>query len=947
MKLLLANRRGQFTIIAAILVAIVLVGAVVSTYSAIRYSSLEEQPQVLSSIDEVNLALKQILGFTVGYYGSVLQVTGNTTYARQLATNYLQSGLINIGDVRPEWAPSFDITTLDLRADWYSNQSYSYGNLSITYDLPGIGISGITYSVSSRLDVQIQPSVGNQACLNITKDGSEPLVDIPLENMEFYRYVGADLTWEQVSPSSAPIVYANGTYLIDLPSEVMPDSYMIKVEDSRGIMVLSSSFTSYTGTLIRNSTYTGPDFVDVLSDVDSSPDKGIHSNFAAQQQAPDFAYDNLVEANIGGGLTNFTLVDAQSFEESFPPSDWTKTGGWHKESIAPYYYHREHSAGFDRQSSSASYLTTPSFDCRGVNAIYVDFWFYDDGCDNDEFRLEYFNGRKWDKIYQLGNDAEGQWIHFQHKVDPKYYIQSFSVRFNANPDYNYEHAYVDLVTIIKEVDVTNYQLDIEEQWTNVNYTNAHQDLCIKAESAGTEQLNIDVWNEGVWVNIGSLTGLVNGWKNISVTDYIDGSTFTIRFRDSISASDSSQNTWRIDAVLLATKPDIDFLLSQQESTITVEWLQNGTMRWLGQNIEQVTEAKPIPPIPVKGIHLNQTISGVNKEVPFQIEDWASDYRIPLGLTSNATVFSNKQMIVFQLDNKVTDFTLWWDGNDDTVQTSYAYTNRSFSDTPSSNTLNNGRQRLQFSTSGFTLTSTVGTVTTTAELMRINGDKDDTAPELSYVIYNGVVRDIVLGEAEYSSGIANSPNVYTNIVISLPANVTYYTYQLRLMFISSSLPRTLNDVCPIKLSTSASSVVLQTENGTSEGFPLIQNGTGTFSNYEIGDWTAHHWSQFITNDGKKGSGLMFTDIDNQKLYVFDSMPSSTSKGAIEASSGSIELLPVSQSSVSFTTPLDVTWSGAVVTSDNTTPICKLYDATTPMGLWILVEYPPTITVTAKS
>ena len=55
------------------------------------------------------------------------------------------------------------------------------------------------------------------------------------------------------------------------------------------------------------------------------------------------------------------------------------------------------------------------------------------------------------------------------------------------------------------------------------------------------------------------------------------------------------------------------------------------MRWLGQNMQLTTQTLPIPPIPVKAIHVNQTINGVNQEVPFQIEDWASNYQIPLGL----------------------------------------------------------------------------------------------------------------------------------------------------------------------------------------------------------------------------------------------------------------------------------------------------------------------------
>ena len=97
------NSKGQFSIIAALLVAVVLVVSVMTTYSAIRYGSVQEQPQILSAIDETNLGLKEVLGFTVGYYGSVLKVTGNMTYAQQLARNYLRSALNNVGDAQPEW----------------------------------------------------------------------------------------------------------------------------------------------------------------------------------------------------------------------------------------------------------------------------------------------------------------------------------------------------------------------------------------------------------------------------------------------------------------------------------------------------------------------------------------------------------------------------------------------------------------------------------------------------------------------------------------------------------------------------------------------------------------------------------------------------------------------------------------------------------------------------
>ena len=167
-----------------------------------------------------------------------------------------------------------------------------------------------------------------------------------------------------------------------------------------------------------------------------------------------------------------------------------------------------------------------------------------------------------------------------------------------------------------------------------------------------------------------------------------------------------------------------------------------------------------------------------------------------------------------------------------------------------------------------------------------------------------------------------------------------------MFINSAQPRSITDLCPIRVSTTLGSIQTMTENGTESGYPVVANGTGTFSNYTSGGWTAHHWSQIIS--GTRGAGIMFTDTANQRLYAFDSIAPGTATGALKASTmggGLIELLPVTLRQVAFTYAMDVAWHGAVVTFDNTKPIYTT--AGTPTGLWITVEYPPTITVTAES
>ncbi len=173
------NNKGAFSVIAALLVAVVLIASVMTAYSSIRYTSVQGQPQILSAVDETNLSLKQLLGFTVGYYGSVLKVTGNVNYAYQLANNYLNSGLDNMAYVKPEWGLSLYVTDLKLNANWFTNRSYSQGSMQVNYDLNGLGILGISYNASTRLEVQISYSASpTQAQFKVLTDNGEPLINL-------------------------------------------------------------------------------------------------------------------------------------------------------------------------------------------------------------------------------------------------------------------------------------------------------------------------------------------------------------------------------------------------------------------------------------------------------------------------------------------------------------------------------------------------------------------------------------------------------------------------------------------------------------------------------------------------------------------------------------------------------------------------------------------------
>jgi hypothetical protein len=632
--------------------------------------------------------------------------------------------------------------------------------------------------------------------------------------------------------------------------------------------------------------------------------------------------------------------------------------------------------------------------------------------------------------------------------------------------------------------------------------------------------------------------------------------------------------------------------------------------------------------------VNETINGVNQQIPFQIEDWGAEYQIPLALTSNASLFNSRNMVVFLTTPNVSKVTIWWNGSDTCTQTPFAYENRYFTKDDNQNgvltngnltlilqgtqylyvdsfdstntswtevgdppylndnstnyiyhyvdkqsegwfgfqnlteaqsialgalasakiefecyrsdtddqfnfTVNDGikeygpytitppnsnfdwvsnditskvnsstqinnlrlsvtykkggssasnvyirRSRINLNLGGW-LTSLVGNSTSKADFMYINDKAPSYGSNLAYIIDHGVVRDIIHQEAEWSSGISeylyvdsynssstqwtcigaspylhdddssmiynNSngkvigwfsfqnlsrslnnanvkiqfecnitgdgddyfqfviydgtqtygpynitglpgtafdyreydvssilnttqkinnakvrityklnagsastifirrcrlyvvtcPNVYSEIVVTLPANVTYYTYQLRLNFVDSQWNRTTAILCPISVTTLLAGGV-QTENGTDvNGYPIVSNATAFFFNYSTPQGWKHHWSQIVLGD--KGIGIMFTDNANYKLYAFDGKAGANTGGIKpNATVGTIELDPAYLVPAFFKEKYDVTWCGAVVTFDQTLPVYKKTGGI-GMGLWVLVEYPPKIAV----
>ena len=282
------------------------------------------------------------------------------------------------------------------------------------------------------------------------------------------------------------------------------------------------------------------------SDVDSSPDKGTHSSFASQQAGPDSVYDTLTET----WKYNITQVNAESFEGTWPPTGWSSTGNWNRE--ADQAYQGTYSADFDGSSFGgvSGYLYTPSMDCSDASAIYVSFRFRDHLLDVNDFLLQYYDGTQWDTIQDMDGYTEDTWIYWEQNVtDSQYFKNNFQVRFYALTVSTGEAIWVDVVSITKEV--KNCELNLEVQWTNVDYQLPYEELCIYTGATGAENIMVQVWNmsSSSWDTLlGDLTA--GSWNNVSISEWLTSDIFTIRYLGGTETGDATQDAWQIDVALI-------------------------------------------------------------------------------------------------------------------------------------------------------------------------------------------------------------------------------------------------------------------------------------------------------------------------------------------------------------------------------------------------------------
>jgi hypothetical protein len=191
-------------------------------------------------------------------------------------------------------------------------------------------------------------------------------------------------------------------------------------------------------------------------------------------------------------------------------------------------------------------------------------------------------------------------------------VRLYTDELNQN---NFNLREFDDLVIQKKGNTTNYELDLEVQWTNVDYNEPNAELCIYCGTTASENITVSAWNGTAWNNV--FTGLSSGWNNASVSTYLTSSNFTIRFTGSNETNDTTQESWNIDATILHTWTSIettyDYVL-RVNNTVTDSW-EIRLKKYSNSSIDRLQNCT---------IYFHNSTDGTSSQISIEVGDFVNE-----------------------------------------------------------------------------------------------------------------------------------------------------------------------------------------------------------------------------------------------------------------------------------------------------------------------------------
>jgi hypothetical protein len=251
---LVRERKGQFIIIAALLISIMILSISTIIYGTVTYFRQERWEEYLTIVDSVKTGSANLLEISLARYSQ----TNNSTVLRDNLNQWVR-------DVRKAY-PGFGVDlnytlasgvrsayglslnySLGLARTWNQRVSFSAANVTFTINIASVGLTGYSFSTHAFLKMNIRDAVYYSRSdkryvaifVNVEKEALAPIISLQQGNFAYVKLDGVNQSFTLKRYYST--TYTSYVYELRATSvAALPSSVEVAVLDARGIKTVST-----------------------------------------------------------------------------------------------------------------------------------------------------------------------------------------------------------------------------------------------------------------------------------------------------------------------------------------------------------------------------------------------------------------------------------------------------------------------------------------------------------------------------------------------------------------------------------------------------------------------------------------------------------------------------------------------------------------------------------
>jgi len=283
------------------------------------------------------------------------------------------------------------------------------------------------------------------------------------------------------------------------------------------------------------------------SNVDGIADKGTETDFPnAKGTTRDGTIMTLWELYTGTAGGNEWL-NCNTLGTTY--TGWTRVGTTPFVNAKDYPTHYIYTAS---NGAQIGWFKFPATTLTGTLTVNISIYCNDaDGTDGADVYVDYTGTGPGTKVGTVGLHTGWQYDTLAlgtHPVSEVNNLRIYLIYSKSGPASN---VWVDHIRIGVSISAnTNYELDFEYQWTAAVSNQVNEQVCLYVTShTGTQNLLVNYWTGSAWSLLGTV--ITTGWSNFTAIG-LASPTYTIQLKGAIESSDSAQDSWNIDVIMLHT-----------------------------------------------------------------------------------------------------------------------------------------------------------------------------------------------------------------------------------------------------------------------------------------------------------------------------------------------------------------------------------------------------------